>query len=245
MPEALQVDGVTVRYGDRVALRDVTATVAPGTSLAIIGPNGSGKSTLLRAIARLVEPARGQITLPDRRPPAIVLQSTEVERSLPITVRDAVAVARYPTLGLLRPFRKHDRAVVERAMVRLAVADLADRQLHELSGGQRQRVMVAQGLAQDAEVLLFDEPVSGLDVVSKDLILDVLDEERGAGRIVLVTTHDLADAKRCDQVLLLAGGPVALGPPAEVLQGEHLGVAFGGRFVRIGDAFLLDDAHHH
>lgn len=244
MTEALRIEDLTVRYGDLTALRDVTLTATPGTSLAIIGPNGSGKSTLLRAIAGLVTPARGRITLPDGQAPAFVLQSTDVERSLPITVRDTVAAARYPSIGLLRRFTRHDHEVIDRAMQRLSVADLAHRQLHDLSGGQRQRVMVAQGLAQETKLLLLDEPVTGLDVVSRALILEVVEEERSAGRIVALTTHNLDDAKRCDQVLLLSGSPVALGRPDEVLCEEHLATAFGGRFIRLGDALILDDPHH-
>ena len=244
MTEALHVEDLTVRYGEVCALHDTTFTVAPGTSLAVIGPNGSGKSTLLRAIAGLVEPADGRVALPAQESPAFVLQSTDVERSLPITVRDTVAVARYPSVGLLRRFTRRDHEIIDRAMERLSVADLAHRQLHDLSGGQRQRVMVAQGLAQDAPLLLLDEPVTGLDVVSRALILDIVDEERSAGRIILLTTHNLDDAKRCDQVLLLSGAPVALGPPDQVLCEEHLRNAFGGRFIRVGDALILDDPHH-
>lgn len=244
MIDPLRVEDLAVRYGDIDALRDTSLTAAAGTSVAIIGPNGSGKSTLLRAIAGLVEPTRGRITLPDRRSPAFVLQSTDVEPSLPITVRDTVAAARYPSLGLLRRFTRHDHEIIDRAMERLSVADLEHRQLHDLSGGQRQRVMVAQGLAQEAPLLLLDEPVTGLDVVSRALILDVVESERSEGRIILLTTHNLDDAKRCDQVLLLAGAPVAIGRPDEVLCEEHLANAFGGRFIRVGDALILDDPHH-
>lgn len=244
MAGALIVDDLTVRYEGTVALRDATFTASAGSSLAVIGPNGSGKSTLLRAIAGLVEPARGHVALPDRHRPAFVFQSTEVERSLQITVRDTVAAGRYPALGLLRRFGSHDHEIVDRSMQRLAITELADRQLHDLSGGQRQRVMVAQGLAQEAPVLLLDEPVTGLDVVSRGLILDVVDDERAAGRIVVLTTHNLDDARRCDQVLLLSGTPVAVGGPEEVLCEEHLRAAFGGRFIRVGDALILDDPHH-
>ncbi len=244
MTDALRVDDLTVRHGDVTALRNASLTVTPGAPLAVIGPNGSGKSTLLRAIAGLAEPTHGRITLPGGRPPALVLQSTDVDRSVPITVRDTVAAARYPSVGLLRRFTRHDHDVVDGALRRLAVADLAHRQLHDLSGGQRQRVMVAQGLAQEASVLLLDEPVTGLDVVSRALILDIVDEERADGRIILLTTHNLDDAMRCDQVLLLAGAPVAIGRPDEVLREEHLTRAFGGRFIRVGDALVLDDPHH-
>lgn len=241
---SLLVNGLAVKYGEIVALRDVALQAGPASSLAIIGPNGSGKSTLLRAVAGVVKPAAGHITLPGRRRPALVLQSTDVDRSLPITVRDTVAAARYPSVGLLRRFTSRDHDAVDRAIERLAIADLAGRQLHGLSGGQRQRVMVAQGLAQDAPVLLLDEPVTGLDVVSRALILEVVDEERAAGRIILLTTHNLDDAQRCDQVLLLAGAPIALGRPEDVLREEHLRAAFGGRFIRVGDALVLDDPHH-
>ncbi len=243
MSASITVRGLEVRYDDRVALTGLDLDVTAPTSLAVIGPNGSGKSTLLRAIAGLADPVRG--TVSSSVPPALVLQTTDVDKSLPITVADTVSIARYPHLGLLRRPTASDRAAVRRAMERLDVADLALRQVHELSGGQRQRVFVAQGLAQEAEVLLLDEPLTGLDMISREVILSVLDEERAAGRIVVTTTHNLDDARRCDQVLLLATSPIALGPPDEVLTDEHLQRAFGGRFLRLGDQVLLDDPHHH
>lgn len=244
MTGALRVEDLSVRYGDTVALRDVRLDLPVGSTLAVIGPNGSGKSTLLRAIAGITRPSSGLVELPDDRRAAFVLQSTDVERSLPITVRDTVGIARYPTLGLHRRFGGSDHEAVDRALERMDIRGLAGRQLHDLSGGQRQRVMVAQGLAQEATVLLLDEPVTGLDVVSRSLILDVVDEERDAGRIVVMTTHDLEEARRCDRVLLLSGAPVALGTPDEVLCEQHLLAAFGGRFIRVGDALVLDDPHH-
>lgn len=243
MSASITVRGLEVRYDDRVALTGLDLDVTAPTSLAVIGPNGSGKSTLLRAIAGLADPVRG--TVSSSVPPALVLQTTDVDKSLPITVADTVSIARYPHLGLLRRPTASDREAVRRAMERLDVADLALRQVHELSGGQRQRVFVAQGLAQEAEVLLLDEPLTGLDMISREVILSVLDEERAAGRIVVTTTHNLDDARRCDQVLLLATSPIALGPPDEVLTDEHLQRAFGGRFLRLGDQVLLDDPHHH
>ena len=126
----------------------------------------------------------------------------------------------------------------------MAIEDLAPRQLHDLSGGQRQRVLVAQGLAQESDVLLLDEPVNGLDLVSRAVILDVIDEEIASGRTVVMTTHDLDDARRCQQVLLLDTTPVAIGTPAAVLTEEHLRRAFSGQFIRIGDKVIVDDPHH-
>lgn len=232
-----------MHYGEHVALAGLDLEVAAPASVAVIGPNGSGKSTLLGAIAGLTIPSAGSVS--SSSPPALVLQSTDVERSLPITVRDTVALARYPRLGIMRRFSATDREAIQVAMERLDVSDLATRQLHELSGGQRQRVFVAQGLAQEADILLLDEPLTGLDVVSRDVILEVMDQERDAGRIVVSTTHNLDDARRCDRVLLLATTPIAFGTPDEVLTDDHLRSAFGGRFLRLGDQVLLDDPHHH
>ena len=243
MAATIDARGLDVRYGDHLALAGVDFALTAPASLAVIGPNGSGKSTLLGAVAGLTHPSAG--TVATSSAPSLVLQSTDVECSLPITVRDTVALARYPRLGLVRRFRRDDRAAIETAMDRLDVLDLASRQLHELSGGQRQRVFVAQGLAQDADILLLDEPLTGLDVVSREVILTVMDEERDAGRIVVSTTHNLDDARRCDRVLLLATEPIAFGTPDEVLTDDHLRRAFGGRFLRLGDQVLLDDPHHH
>jgi manganese transport system ATP-binding protein len=241
----LRIDGLDVAYGDRLALTGVDLEVAAGTTVAVIGPNGSGKSTLLAAVAGLVPAAAGRITV-DRSALALVLQSTDVDRSLPITVLETVRMARYPHRGMFGRFRSEDHQAVRSAMARTAVDDLAGRQLHELSGGQRQRVLVAQGLAQEADLLLLDEPVTGLDIVSREVILDVVAEERAAGRSVVMTTHSLEDAAACDVVVLLAGHMVTAGPPAEVLTDQHLQAAFGGRFLRLGDGLvLLDDPHHH
>jgi len=244
MTSAITTSGLEVRYGDKLALAHLDLDVPQASSLAVIGPNGSGKSTLLGAIAGTVEATAGTVAV-HGRPPALVLQSTNVDRSLPITVYDTVSLARYPSLGLLRRFRSADRSAVDTALARLEITDLARRQLHDLSGGQRQRVLVAQGLAQDTDVLLLDEPVTGLDLVSRSVILEVIDEEVAAGRTVVVTTHNLEDARRCDLVLLLDSQAIAVGPPDEVLTEEHLREAFGGRFIRVGDAMLLDDPHHH
>jgi len=241
---AIAAERLEVRYGDALALAELDLVVPRGTSLAVIGPNGSGKSTLLGALAGTVTPSSGSVDLAGP-PPAFVLQSTEVDKSLPITVRDTVSLARYPTLGLFRRFGAADRAAVDRALARMAIDDLANRQFHELSGGQRQRVLVAQGLAQETDILLLDEPVTGLDLTSQAMILDVADEELARGRTVVMTTHNLNDARRCQQVLLLDTTPIAIGTPAEVLVEQHLRRAFSGQFVRVGDEVLLGDPHHH
>lgn len=243
MPDAITTRELHVAYGDDVALTGVNIEVPAASSLAVIGPNGSGKSTLLGVLAGTV-PATSGSAVVEGPAPAFVLQSTEVDKSLPITVRDTVSLGRYPSLGLFGRFRGEDRTAVDNAMRRLAIDDLDSKQLHDLSGGQRQRVLIAQGLAQDAAVLLLDEPVMGLDVTSRAIILDLIDEEVADGRTVVVTTHSLEEARRCDQVLLLDTNAIAVGSPDDVLTETHLRQAFGGGVLRVGDQFILDDPHH-
>ncbi|MGH1503753.1 MAG: zinc ABC transporter ATP-binding protein AztA [Acidimicrobiales bacterium] len=244
MAPAVSIADLCVHFGDRLALDRVSVEIAPGSSLAVIGPNGSGKSTLLSAIAGLVSPSSGTVRL-DGPAPAYVLQSTAVDRSFPINVRDTVMMARYPERGLLGRIRRADHDAVERALDRVELTDVAKRSFHELSGGQRQRVLVAQGLAQERPVLLLDEPANALDPRSREIIQGVIAEESAAGTAVITTTHDLDDARRCDVVLLLNTEAVAVGPPAEALTEDSLSTAFGGHFIRVGDRLLLDDPHHH
>jgi manganese transport system ATP-binding protein len=245
---AATADGLTLAYGERAALVGASFALPAGASVALIGPNGSGKSTLLRALAGLVPPRAGSLDVPARTrrgAVALVLQTTDVDRTLPITVRETVTMARYATRGAFGRLRAADHAAVRAALDRLEVADLAGRQLHELSGGQRQRVLVAQGLAQQAELLLLDEPVTGLDVVSRELILEAVAAETGAGRTVVVSTHDLDDARRADLVLLLANRVVACGPPDQVLVEDLLSTAYGGRVLRLPSGLVVvDDPHH-
>ncbi|MEM8618665.1 MAG: metal ABC transporter ATP-binding protein [Actinomycetota bacterium] len=239
---AVRTNDLTVTYGNVLALERVSIDVPRGSSVAIIGPNGCGKSTLLKTLAGIVSPTSGTAHVDGR--PAMVLQSTDVDQSVPITVRDAVAMGRYSTLGPIRRFRPADWATIHEAMTRLAIDDLANRPIHHLSGGQRQRVLVAQGLTQESSVLLLDEPLTALDVASRSIILDVLDEEKLGGRTMITSTHNFQDAQRSDLVLLLATHLVAFGPASEVLTEDQLHKAFGGQFVRVGSTLLLSDSHH-
>lgn len=217
----------------------------------IIGPNGAGKSTLLDAVTALLRPASGRLevlgTAPERARDrvAYVLQSAKVADRLPITVHEVVTMARYARAGLVRRLRPSDRDAVASAMARVGITDLAGRHVTELSGGQRQRVFVAQGLAQEAELLVLDEPVTGLDLLSRRVILDVVADEVRGGRTVVMTTHDLGEAAGADHVLLLSGRVLASGPPGEVLTSRHLSAAYGGRLLRLDDGrVMLDDAAH-
>jgi manganese transport system ATP-binding protein len=247
-PLVVEGAGVTVAYGPRTALQDCDLALPGASVTALVGPNGSGKSTLLSAIAGLVPVTEGTLTVLGRGPGnnglaarvAYVLQSTPANESLPVTVREVVTMARFARRGLFRRLTASDRRAVDSALERLEITDLADRHLRELSGGHRQRVLVALGLAQDADLLLLDEPVTGLDLTSRDSILSVVDEVRAAGGAVIVATHDLGDAERADHVVLLSGRVIAAGPPAEVITAEHLRAAYRGRHV----ADELDELRH-
>ncbi len=253
MPDAVAASGtgVAVTYGRRIAIAASDFTIPAGRLTAVIGPNGSGKSTLLNLLTGLVEPASGTVEVLGTDPVsararvAYVLQTNAVNEAVPITVREVVAMGRYAELGPFRPFRDPDRRLVSQAMERLGVTDLHDRHLGELSGGQRQRVFVAQGLAQSAELLLLDEPVTGLDLVSRQRIIDVVRDELDLGRTVVYTTHDLADAAEADHIILMASKVFAQGPPDVVLDPDLLSTAFGVGIIHFGDGHLaLDDGHH-
>jgi manganese transport system ATP-binding protein len=177
---------------------------------------------------------------------AYVLQATEVHEHMPVTVAEVVTMGRYAGRGLAGRLTAEDRRVVDSVLDRLELAGVRRRHLGELSGGQRQRVFVAQGLAQEADVLLLDEPVTGLDLPSQHRIREVLAEERDAGRTVVVATHDLAEASLADHVVLFAGRVVAAGAPHEALTPTTLADAYGARLLRLdGATLLLDEGAHH
>jgi manganese transport system ATP-binding protein len=252
MPSPVQTAVVArdldLAHGARTALRGATLDLPAARLTALIGPNGAGKSTLLHAIAGVLPPRRGSLDVAAASDGGVayVLQATTVDEHLPLTVREAVTIGRYARSGLLRRLSREDRDTVGSVMGELEVAELAARQLHELSGGQRQRVFVAQGLAQEAAVLLLDEPVTGLDLVSREVILRAIERARDAGVTVIMSTHDLHDATLADHVVVLAGRVVAAGPPEAALVTDVLTRAYGDRVLQLGDrAVLLDDPHHH
>lgn len=249
---AVRATELTLAYGDHVALSRATFELPRARVTAIIGPNGSGKTTLLRALSGLEQPIGGSLEVlgqpagRQRRAIAHVMQSHSVNESVPLTVAEVVRMGRYARRGLLGVLREADRAAVDDAIARMDIADLVHRHLRELSGGQRQRVFVAQGLAQQADLLLLDEPITGLDVVSQDRIDRAVDEEVAAGRTVVMTTHDVATAAASDHVLLLATHVVAAGTPEEVLTEDHLGHAYGATAYRTADgALIIADPHVH
>ena len=252
MPDAVVGRHVVISRGERVALRDSDFTIPKGAITAIIGPNGSGKSTLLHAIAGLLTIDSGALSVLGATPAlsqsqiSYVLQYTTVPSGTPLTVREAVAMGRYPSLGFLRRPSAEDKKRVQQAMERLDITHLADRHITELSGGQRQRVYVAQGIAQDHAMLLLDEPLTGLDITSAKTIDAIIHDEPERGCSVVLTTHDLEKAKVADHVILTSGYVVASGPPEQALTPENLATAYGlGSLHSQDDNTPLFPTEHH
>ncbi|GAA3667737.1 metal ABC transporter ATP-binding protein [Microbacterium marinilacus] len=236
MSAAIAAEGVTVRYGDVLALDDVSLSVAEGRVTGLIGMNGAGKSTLFKAITGMIRPSRGSVRIGGTAPAdarkrgllGYVPQSEDVDWAFPVSVRDVVMMGRYGRQGPSRRVRAEDRAAVDEALDRVELTDLADRQIGRLSGGQRKRAFVARGIAQDAGVLLLDEPFAGVDKRSEATIVRLLRELAAGGRTVLVSTHDLhALPALADDAVLLQHRIVFQGAVAEALRPETLALAFG------------------
>jgi iron complex transport system ATP-binding protein len=244
----LAAERVSFGYPGRPVLRDVTFSLGEGELCALCGPNGAGKSTLLRLLIGLHAPDAGSVTLGGaplaslrRRDIArrVALLPQESPPELPLTAREVVALGRLPHLGRFEPERPADVGAVDAALAATDTAAFASRPLVELSGGERHRVHLARALAQEAPVLLLDEPIAGLDLVHQLKALELLRATVRAGRAAVVALHDLSLAARyCDRVLLLDGGALAAdASPAAVLTPETLARVFGVRAeVRADDA---------
>ncbi|MFE8990144.1 zinc ABC transporter ATP-binding protein AztA [Streptomyces collinus] len=210
-------------YPGRPVLHQLDAAIPALAITALVGPNGSGKSTLLGVMAGVIRPTSGRLHHAGDRAPAFVPQRSSVTDALPLTVRQTVEMGRWSDRGPWRRLTRQDRAIVDQAMERLGVTDLATRQLGELSGGQRQRALIAQGLAQESDLLLLDEPTTGLDPEARDRIAALLTELVADGRTVVQATHDLEAARSADACLLLRDGQLAgQGHPEQLLTASAL-----------------------
>ncbi|MEM7331365.1 MAG: metal ABC transporter ATP-binding protein [Chloroflexota bacterium] len=216
------------------ALENVTFQAQPGEQIAIIGPNGAGKSTLLKVAAGLLKPDSGSIKMFGYTPDshiciAYVPQRSEIDWQFPVTVADVVMMGRTRQIGLFKRPGKRDREIVQDSLERVQMTHLANQQIGELSGGQQQRVFIARALALEANLLLMDEPLAGLDLPSQEATLDILQSLRQDEVTVLLATHDLGlAAERFDRIMLLHKHIVACGPAAAVLTTANLTAAYGG-----------------
>ncbi|MDU7786446.1 MAG: ironABC transporter ATP-binding protein AfeB [Aggregatibacter aphrophilus] len=247
------VEDVTVRYNNgHTAIHDVTFHLEGGTTCALVGVNGSGKSTLFKSLMGLINPQQGNITLchlPIKQAlkqdlVSYVPQSEEVDWQFPVSVYDVVLMGRYGYMNLLRRPSEIDKQKVQEAMQRVNIEHLAHRQIGELSGGQKKRVFLARALAQQSQIILLDEPFTGVDVQTENAIVDLLGQLRKEGHLILVSTHNLgAVPDFCDQVVMINRTVIAAGSTETTFNQHNLELAFGGvlRHIKLLGSDLHDD----
>lgn len=234
----LEVRQLSVSYREVLALRDIHFTTECGRCVALIGPNGAGKSTLLKCLAGLLSPGtgsvqwRGHALTQSSREIAYLPQRGDVDWNFPITVRGLVEMGRYPNLSWWKPFSKHDGQMVERALCTMQLEDLQHRQISALSGGQQQRTFIARALAQEAHVLLLDEPFTGLDKPAQENLEELFGNLAKEGRLLISSHHDLQTVERIyDEVLLLKRQQVAFGAVKEVFHADNMRATYGTDMV--------------
>jgi manganese/iron transport system ATP-binding protein len=232
----LEVKNLSANYRCHQALEGISFEIAPSRVVGIIGPNGAGKSTMLKAMLGLIAsngtviydgvPLRQQ-----RQKVAYVPQRSHIDWDYPTTVKNVVMMARTVKTGLFRHPSRMSRELVKGALERVGIWDLKDRPIGELSGGQQQRVFLARAIAQQADVLFFDEPFTGVDRQTEEVIFDIFDELKAQQKILLVVNHDLGDTlKHYDELILLNRKLVALGTQAEVITPSNINQAYGHNF---------------
>ena len=252
--DGILVDNVTVTYRNgHTALQNASFALPTGTIAALVGVNGSGKSTLFKAIMGFVPVSRGDVRLlgkPVREAlrsniVAYVPQSEDVDWNFPVLVEDVVMMGRYGHMNMLRIPKQLDREMVDSALERVGMSAFRKRQIGELSGGQRKRVFLARALAQEGQVILLDEPFTGVDVQTEDAIIALLRGMRDEGRVILVSTHNLGSVPEfCDRTVLVKGTVLGYGPTETVFTRENLEKTFGGalrHFVMRGPGLHDDD----
>jgi manganese/iron transport system ATP-binding protein len=230
----LDVSHVTVHYNGRPALEDVSFQLAAGERVAVVGPNGAGKSTLFKAIAGVLPVTEGKVQVAGHCPDshiciAYVPQRSQVDWTFPVTVADVVMMGRVGKMGFFRYPKQTDREYVHQCLQVVDLQDLADRQIAELSGGQQQRMFIARALAQEAQLMLMDEPLNGLDVPAQEGIFYILHTLQERQVTTMVAIHDLTlAAEYFDRVMLLNGQLLGFGDPHKVLTPDQLQIAYGG-----------------
>lgn len=242
---ALELSGLTVSYHDQPVLRDVSAKIAARQLVAIIGPNGAGKSTLLKAVLGLIPIDAGAIRVfgqsveNSRDRIAYVPQTETVDWDFPVTAGEVVMMGRYPRLGLWRRPREADRRIVAQSLEMVGMTPFVHRHIRQLSGGQQQRIFLARALAQEADILLLDEPFVGVDARTEETIFRLMDELTSAGKTLFVVIHDLTELRRrFDSVLMLNRSLIAYGPVATTATDENLRRTYGGRLTLLEVADL-------
>lgn len=230
----LQVNHLYLRYGSRLILEDINFKLERGQRIAVVGPNGAGKSTLFKVIAGVIPPTSGTVSVYGEKPGrhiciAYVPQRSQVDWRFPVNIYDVVMMGRVGVLGIARLPGQNDHQLVKHCLEIVGLSDLAERQISELSGGQQQRMFIARALAQQAEIILMDEPLNGLDMPSQEAIFSILNTLQEEMVTVMVATHDLHQAaEKFDRVMLLQHKLLGFGRAAEVLTPENLVQTYGG-----------------
>jgi ABC-type Mn2+/Zn2+ transport system ATPase subunit len=231
----LEVRALSVSYREVLALDGVSFATECGRSIALIGPNGAGKSTLLKSLAGLLPIDagsivwRGQPLTRSSHEIAYLPQRGDVDWQFPITVRGLVEMGRYPNLGWWRSYSAHDGEIVVRALAAMNLLDLQDRQISALSGGQQQRAFIARALAQEAHVLLLDEPFTGLDKPAQENLSRLFRELTAEGRLLIASHHDLQTVRGFyDDALLIRRAQIAFGPVETCFTAENISKAYEG-----------------
>jgi ABC-type Mn2+/Zn2+ transport system ATPase subunit len=243
----LEADGLAAAYGSRTVLEKVAFALHRGERIGVLGPNGGGKSTLFRVLLGLLPPAAGRFRVEGR---CGFLPQTERSRlDYPVTALDVALMGTLSRVPWWRPLGRSERGRARLALERVGLRELADRSFGALSGGQRQRVLLARALVQEAPVLLLDEPFIGVDRPSAELLERLIGQLAEEGRGILVSTHDIEQARGCDRVLCLNTRQVAFGPPAATLTRAVLEETYGEAIVTVangdGDQAAILPAHHH
>jgi manganese/iron transport system ATP-binding protein len=252
--EGIAAEDVTVTYRNgHTALRNASFAIPPGTITALVGVNGAGKSTLFKAIMGFVPVASGEIRVLGmsvkqalkQNLVAYVPQAEEVDWNFPVLVEDVVMMGRYGHMNFLRIPSKRDQQMVEEALARVGMSNYRKRQIGELSGGQRKRVFLARALAQEGQVILLDEPFTGVDVTTEEQIIGLMKDLRAEGRVMLVSTHNLGSVPDfCDRTIFVKGTVIASGKTEDTFTEANLKTAFGGalrHFVLAGRDLHDDD----
>lgn len=231
----LALEDVSVRYEGSVGLDDLTFHLMEGERVAVVGPNGAGKSTLFKVIAGVIDPRQGVVEVFGHEPGghvciSYVPQRSQVDWSFPVTVADVVMMGRISRIGPFRIPGSKDWQAVNDALELVGLSDLSQRQIGELSGGQQQRMFIARSLAQEAELMLLDEPLTGLDVPSRERVLEAMDMLHERNVTLMVSMHDLKHAaERYDRIMLLNKEMIAFGTREDVFRRDYLQEAYGGR----------------
>jgi ABC-type Mn2+/Zn2+ transport system ATPase subunit len=246
-PARLDIENISISYDGHIAIENMSFIINHGERVAVIGPNGAGKSTLFKALVGLIQLESGKIFIHGLPLGhhydcvAFIPQREEVDWMFPVTVKDVVEMGRFKETSIIKRLTKQDKEIVLEAMLQMDILEHANRSIDNLSGGQQQRVFIARALAQKPHVLLMDEPFNGVDVLTQEIVWNLLDKIRERKVTVMIATHDLNIASlKFDSVILINKKLIVAGPPSKVFTIPNLQKAFGNQIIFVGNNAIVD-----